>query len=144
MIRLPSPFFAGALLGSRTRERARIDAGPALRRKPCPLRWRDRPRLVDRSARVGPGDVGALIRRALIRRPANPAEVRMNMKSCDGTPPALRTVMKKSTRRLALRAQTLRLLADEALPAVLGGGQVGVGDQGFIMKDSIIVPTSRR
>jgi hypothetical protein len=99
---------------------------------------------VDRSARVDPGDVGALIRRALIRRPANPAEVRMNVKSCGGTPPALRTVMKKSTRRLALRAQTIRLLADEALPAVLGGGQVGVGDQGFIMKDSIIVQTSRR
>jgi len=55
-------------------------------------------------------------------------------------------VMKKSTRRLALRAQTVRVLADEALAVALGGSPepVGVGDQGFIMKDSIIVRTSGR
>jgi len=54
--------------------------------------------------------------------------------------------MKKSTRRLALRAQTVRVLADEALAVALGGSPepVGVGDQGFIMKDSIIVRTSGR
>jgi hypothetical protein len=54
--------------------------------------------------------------------------------------------MKKYTRRLALRAQTLRLLTDKALPVALGGSpeQVGVGDQGFIMKDTVIVATSRR
>jgi hypothetical protein len=54
--------------------------------------------------------------------------------------------MKRSTRRLALRAQTVRVLADDALSMALGGspGQVGVGDQGFIMKDSVIVATSRR
>jgi hypothetical protein len=144
MIRLPSPFFAGASLGSRT-SRTRSDRCRAgLRRKPCPLRWRDRPPRRRSFPRVEPGDAGALIRRALIRRPANPAEVRMRVERGDGTSPAKWTAMKKSTRRLALRAQTIRLLADEALPAVLGGGQVGVGDQGFIMKDSIIVPTSRR
>ena len=54
--------------------------------------------------------------------------------------------MKKSTRKLALRAQTVRLLADEALQMAVGGRakQVGVGEQGFIMKDTIIVPTNRR
>jgi len=53
--------------------------------------------------------------------------------------------MKKSIRRLAVRGQTIRLLADEALPFAFGGSpeQVEVGEQGFIMKDSIIVRTSR-
>jgi hypothetical protein len=70
----------------------------------------------------------------------------MNVERCDGAPPARRTVMKKSTRRLVLRTQTVRLLADETLQMALGGlpEQVGVGEQGFIMKDTIIVPTSRR
>jgi hypothetical protein len=54
--------------------------------------------------------------------------------------------MKRSTRRLAVRAQTIRVLADEALLIALGGAaeQIGVGDQGFIMKDTVIVPTVRR
>jgi hypothetical protein len=97
-------------------------------------------------ARRYPGDGGALIRRALIRRSTSPAEVRMKVETCDGTPPAQSTVMKKSTRRLALRAQTVRVLADDALLVVLGGSPelAGVGDQGFVMKDSIIVRTSGR
>jgi len=54
--------------------------------------------------------------------------------------------MKKSTRKLAVRAQTVRLLADEALALALGGSPelIGVREQGFIMRDTVIVPTSGR
>jgi hypothetical protein len=69
----------------------------------------------------------------------------MNARRCDGTPPAQLTIMKKSKQRLALRAQTIRVLANDALPLAVGGvaEPIGVGDQGFIMKDTVIVPTRR-
>jgi hypothetical protein len=54
--------------------------------------------------------------------------------------------MKKSTKKLSLRTQTIRLLTQDALDQVAGGdlGPVGPVEQGFIMKDSIIVRTSTR
>jgi hypothetical protein len=50
--------------------------------------------------------------------------------------------MKKSTSKLALRSQTLRLLTGDALRHAVGGDLAPV-ENGFIMKDSIIVRTSR-
>jgi hypothetical protein len=49
--------------------------------------------------------------------------------------------MKKSTSKLTLKTQTLRLLSDDAIRHVVGGT---ADPQGFIMKDSIIVKTSTR
>jgi len=49
--------------------------------------------------------------------------------------------MKRSTNKLALRAQTLRLLTSNALGAVAGGGNEPA-PTGFIMKDTIIIRTS--
>lgn len=51
--------------------------------------------------------------------------------------------MKKSTRKLALQTQTIRLLGQDELDRV-AGGDLGPVEQGFIMKDSIIVRTSSR
>jgi hypothetical protein len=62
--------------------------------------------------------------------------------------------MKKiSSSKLSLRAQTLRLLSDDALGRVAGGNAAAEADfimrdtiviPGFIMKDTIIIPTGRR
>ena len=63
--------------------------------------------------------------------------------------------MKKSTHKLSLRAQTIRLLSNNALGRAAGGNpdpaQNGFLMQdtvivatGFIMKDTIIVPTGHR
>ena len=48
--------------------------------------------------------------------------------------------MKKSTTRLTLRTQTIRLLTSEALHRAGGGAEPVV--PGFIMKDTIIIRTS--
>jgi len=49
--------------------------------------------------------------------------------------------MKKSTtKKLTLRAQTTRLLTNEALDGI-AGGNLEAPANGFIMKDSIIVRT---
>jgi hypothetical protein len=49
--------------------------------------------------------------------------------------------MKKVTpHKLALRPQTVRLLADDNLDRIAGGGAPRVVD-GFIMKDTIIIRT---
>jgi hypothetical protein len=50
--------------------------------------------------------------------------------------------MKRSTtHKLALRPQTLRLLANDELDRIAGGGAERVVN-GFIMKDTIIIRTS--
>jgi hypothetical protein len=53
------------------------------------------------------------------------------------------SVMKKSTKNLSLRFQTVRVLANEALVHVAGGNVAPV-EHGFIMQDTVIIPTSRR
>ena len=52
--------------------------------------------------------------------------------------------MKRSTRKLALHLQTIRLLDHEALDGVAGGvgGNLEPAPRGFIMKDTIIIRTS--
>jgi len=63
--------------------------------------------------------------------------------------------MKKSTDKLSLRAQTIRLLTNNALGRAAGGHPQPAQDgfimqdsvivrTGFIMQDTIIVPTGRR
>jgi hypothetical protein len=63
--------------------------------------------------------------------------------------------MKKSTHKLSLRAQTIRLLSNNALGRAAGGNpqpaQTGfimqdsvIVQTGFIMQDTVIVATSRR
>jgi hypothetical protein len=51
--------------------------------------------------------------------------------------------MKKSTTKLSLRSQTIRLLQDDKLAGVVGGTLEPI-QHGFIMKDSIIIKTSTR
>ena len=52
--------------------------------------------------------------------------------------------MKKTTsHKLSLRAQTVRLLSDDALGRVAGGNPAPA-ELGFIMKDTIIIRTSSR
>jgi hypothetical protein len=51
--------------------------------------------------------------------------------------------MKKTTRNLALRFQTVRVLVNAALVGAAGGHPEPV-ENGFIMRDTVIVPTSRR
>ena len=58
----------------------------------------------------------------------------------DGAAVAPQVVMKKSTHKLALNPQTLRLLTGHALDRV-AGGHPEPDANGFIMKDSIIVRT---
>jgi hypothetical protein len=48
--------------------------------------------------------------------------------------------MKKSTHKLSLRAQTIRLLSHDALGRAAGGNPEPA-QAGFIMRDTIIVPT---
>ncbi len=48
--------------------------------------------------------------------------------------------MKKATHKLSLRAQTIRLLSTSALGRAAGGAQQPAQD-GFIMQDTVIVPT---
>lgn len=53
--------------------------------------------------------------------------------------------MKKyRTAKLMLHTQTLRLLSHESLDRVAGGDLTDPPENGFIMKDSIIVRTSTR
>jgi hypothetical protein len=62
--------------------------------------------------------------------------------------------MKKSHHKLSLRAQTIRLLSNNALGAAGGNPQPAqdgfimkdsvIVQTGFIMQDTVIVPTSRR
>jgi hypothetical protein len=67
----------------------------------------------------------------------------------------IRVGMKKSTHKLSLRAQTIRLLSNNALGRAAGGNphpaQNGfivqdtvIVPNGFIMQDTVIVPTGRR
>ena len=51
-------------------------------------------------------------------------------------------VMKKSTSKLALRTQTIRLLTSEALDHIVGGVAGEPAAPGFIMRDTIIIKTS--
>ena len=51
--------------------------------------------------------------------------------------------MKKSTSTLALRFQTVRVLVSEALVRAAAGNAAPV-EHGFIMRDTVIVPTSHR
>jgi len=51
--------------------------------------------------------------------------------------------MKKTDRKLPLRTQTIHVLDANALRAVVGGSLQPI-EQGFIMQDTVIVPTSRR
>jgi hypothetical protein len=60
----------------------------------------------------------------------------------DGVAIALQVSMKKSTTKLALRTQTIRLLTNDALGRVPGG--VEVPANGFIMQDTVIIQTGRR
>lgn len=72
----------------------------------------------------------------------------------DGAPVASSIGMKKSAHKLSLRAQTIRLLSNDALGRAAGGdphpAQEGFIMQdtvivrtGFIMQDTVIVPTGR-
>jgi len=64
------------------------------------------------------------------------------LRHLDGTGVAQWVAMKKSTpKKLTLRAQTTRLLTNEALDRVVGGN-LEPSANGFIMKDSVIVRTS--
>jgi ribosomal protein L32 len=67
----------------------------------------------------------------------------------------IRIGMKKSTHKLSLRAQTIRLLNNNTLGLVAGGNaqpaEAGfimrdsvIVQTGFIMQDTVIVPTGRR
>jgi hypothetical protein len=51
--------------------------------------------------------------------------------------------MKKTTKNLALRFQTVRVLVNAELVRAAGGNPEPV-EHGFIMRDTVIVPTSRR
>jgi hypothetical protein len=51
------------------------------------------------------------------------------------------TTMKKYNSKLTLRGQTIRILSSEALGRVPGGNLEPI-EQGFIMKDSVIIRTS--
>lgn len=73
----------------------------------------------------------------------------------DGAAVAIPVGMKKSTHKLSLRAQTIRLLSSNALGRVAGGNPQPAPDgfimkdtiiirTGFIMQDTVIVPTSGR
>jgi hypothetical protein len=73
----------------------------------------------------------------------------------DGAAVAVRVDMKKSTHKLSLRAQTIRLLSNNALGRAAGGSPHPAQDgfimqdsvivqTGFIMQDTVIVPTGRR
>lgn len=48
-------------------------------------------------------------------------------------------VMKKTTRKLALRTETIRSLTPDALRGAVGGVEP-IFSQGFIMKDTVIIP----
>jgi hypothetical protein len=52
----------------------------------------------------------------------------------------IRYAMKKSTRKLALHVQTIRVLTDEALDGV-AGGNLEPAPHGILMKDTIIIRT---
>lgn len=52
--------------------------------------------------------------------------------------------MKKTSRKLALQSEAIRVLAAPELDRVAGGTFQPVQPEGFIMKDSIIVKTSTR
>jgi len=51
--------------------------------------------------------------------------------------------MKKATNNLALRFQTVRVLLNEELVRAAGGNREPI-ENGFIMRDTIIVQTSHR
>lgn len=55
-----------------------------------------------------------------------------------------RSAMKKTSRKLALQSEAIRVLAAPELDRVAGGTFQPVQPEGFIMKDSIIVKTSTR
>jgi hypothetical protein len=50
---------------------------------------------------------------------------------------------KKTAKNLALRFQTVRVLVNEALVRAAGGNPEPI-ENGFIMRDTVIVPTNRR
>lgn len=50
---------------------------------------------------------------------------------------------KTTTKKLSLRTQTIRVLTSSELGCVVGG-ILQPAPQGFIMQDTVIVPTGRR